>query len=423
MNSSPRHERQPRYGKCLSNTAKRDTWSAHMTANVESRNPVWLAVGGLVALAAALGIGRFVYTPILPLMIEDLGMTKTMAGAMASANFAGYLAGALVAATTALPGSRRRWLLTALFVSAVTTGAMGLLNSTAAFFVLRFLGGFASALVLVFASALVLDRLNAAGRPQLSAVYFAGVGAGIAVSAILVSSLLAAGGQWHSLWMGSGLLCLLGLAIVYALIPDRAEPPGLKASESVPTSTRLKNLVVAYGLFGFGYVITATFLVVIVRTSEQLRSSEPVVWLLVGLAAAPSIALWGWLARKMGNTNAFALACVLQAAGVAASVLWPAVPGIVACAVLLGGTFMGMTALGLIEARRLSQGDPRRTLAVMTASFGVGQILGPTFAGYMHDLTGGFLIPSPVAAGALLVAATLVIEPPRETIIQPTKGD
>ena len=236
----------------------------------ESQNPVWLAVGGLVALAAALGVGRFVYTPILPLMVEDLGMTKTMAGALASANFAGYLTGALVAASSAMPGSRRRWLIAALLVSAVTTGAMGLLESTAAFFVLRFLGGFASAVVLVFSSALVLDRLSAVGRSKLSAVHFAGVGAGIAASAVLVSTLVAAGGDWRSLWLASGLLSLVCLAIVYTLIPDRTEPPSPSTSGAAPQSSALRNLVVAYGLFGFGYVITATFLVAIVRASQDV---------------------------------------------------------------------------------------------------------------------------------------------------------
>ena len=389
--------------------------AGHAEMISESQNPVWLAVGGLVALAAALGVGRFVYTPILPLMVEDLGMTKTMAGALASANFAGYLSGALVAASSAMPGSRRRWLIAALLISAVTTGAMGLLESTAAFFVLRFLGGFASAVVLVFSSALVLDRLSAVGRSKLSAVHFAGVGAGIAASAVLVSALVAAGGDWRSLWLASGLLSLVCLGIVYTLIPDRTDTPSPSTSGAAPPSSALRNLVVAYGLFGFGYVITATFLVAIVRASQDARNSEPVVWLLVGLAAAPSIALWGFFARRMGNAKAIALACALEAAGVAASVLWSALPGIVASALLLGGTFMGITALGLIEARRLSHGEPRRTLAIMTASFGLGQILGPAFAGFVHDLTGSFLVPSLGAAGALLVAATLVVTPPRVT--------
>ena len=92
-----------------------------------------------------------------------------------------------------LPGGRREWFLAALAVSAITTGAMGLTDSLAVFLGLRFVGGVASAFVLVFASALVLDRLAAAGRPSLSAVHFAGVGCGIAMSAVIVAGLAAYG--------------------------------------------------------------------------------------------------------------------------------------------------------------------------------------------------------------------------------------
>jgi len=114
------------------------------------RHPISLAIGGLVALAAAMGIGRFVYTPILPLMVEALDFTRAQAGFIASANFAGYLAGALLAATTLITGSRRTWLLGGLAVSALTTGAMGFFSSMTAFVLLRFIGGAASAFVLVF---------------------------------------------------------------------------------------------------------------------------------------------------------------------------------------------------------------------------------------------------------------------------------
>src|SRR5262245_28872217 len=119
-------------------------------------------------MGTAVGIGRFVYTPILPLMVEDLGISKGTAGLIASANFAGYLAGALAAALPGLPGSRRRWLIVALAVSALTTGAMAFPSANTAFLMLRFVGGVASAFGLVFSSALVLDRLGAAGRPGLA---------------------------------------------------------------------------------------------------------------------------------------------------------------------------------------------------------------------------------------------------------------
>jgi predicted MFS family arabinose efflux permease len=166
--------------------------------------------------------------------------------------------------------------------------------------------------------------------------------------------------------------------------------------------------VVAYGLFGFGYVITATFLVAIVRASADVRPLEPVVWIVVGLTAVPSVALWTWTSRRIGIARAFALACVLEALGVAASVLWVATPGLLLAAALLGGTFMGLTALGLIQARHLASADPRRTLAIMTAAFGFGQIVGPAFAGVVYDATGTFVAPSFVAVAALLIAALLM---------------
>lgn len=374
----------------------------------DTPRPLALALGGLVALAAAMGIGRFVYTPILPVMVEALDLTKAQAGFIASANFGGYLGGALLAATSLLPGSRRAWLLGALAVSALSTGAMALVSSMLAFVSLRFIGGVASAFVLVFSSALVLDRLSRAGRASLSAVHFAGVGAGVALSAVLVSGLLAAGSDWRLLWIASGAVSLIALAIVVRLVPDRAEPPSPVAVRAGLADRALIALVTAYGLFGFGYVITATFLVAIVRAAPEARALEPVVWLLVGVTAAPSVALWTAVGTRIGITRAFALACAIEALGVAASVLWHTTPGAVLAAVLLGGTFMGITALGLVGGRQLARGDPRHTLAMMTAAFGLGQIIGPAFAGVVYDATGSFLLPSLSAVGALFVAALAV---------------
>jgi len=367
-----------------------------------------LAVGGLVALAAAVGIGRFVYTPILPLMVEDLGMTKGTAGLLASANFAGYLAGALLAATPVVSGSRRRWLLAGLTVSALTTGAMAFVSSIPVFAVLRFTGGVASAFGLVFASALVLDRLAAAGRSELSALHFAGVGVGIAVSALLSSGIGALGGGWRAIWLAGGGISIVAVGAVARLIPDRSGPAVVTGSRPHRIDRRLAAFVVAYGLFGFGYIITATFLVAIVRDGAHGRAFEPIVWLVVGLTAAPSVAFWTWIARRVGIARAFALACLAEAVGVAASVLQTATAVLLGSA-LLGGTFMGLTALGLIGARRLSTGDPRTTLAIMTAAFGLGQIAGPAFAGLVHDATASFVLPSLTAVAALLVGALLAL--------------
>jgi predicted MFS family arabinose efflux permease len=135
-----------------------------------------IAFAGLLAMAAAIGIGRFVYTPILPVMLDDLAWSKTRAGLVASCNFLGYLIAAIIAARPIAPSRQRRGLIVALLVSAMTTFGMALQPQIAVLLDLRLLGGAASAFVLVLASTLVLDRLSAAQRGYLSAVHFAGVG-------------------------------------------------------------------------------------------------------------------------------------------------------------------------------------------------------------------------------------------------------
>jgi len=367
------------------------------------------AIGGLLAIAAAIGIGRFVYTPILPPMIEALGLSKAQAGLIASANFLGYLIGALLAAMPTLPGSRRLWLLCALTVSSLTTAAMGLSGTIPTFLVLRFVGGAASAFVLIIASTVVLERLAKAGRGGLSALHFAGVGSGIAVSAALVAAMLLLGHDWRSLWLASGAVSLLALLAVAILLPDRAATTALFPARGADAAVDagLPRLIIAYGLFGFGYIITATFLVTIVRVTPVIRALEPLIWIVFGLAAAPSVALWAWIARQLRIPAAFALACVIEAAGVLASIAWQTASGILVAAILVGGTFMGITALGLIQARAIATGDPRRALAMMTGAFGLGQIIGPVFAGIVSDSLGSFTVPSIAAAVALLLAATL----------------
>lgn len=370
------------------------------------------ALGGLIALAAAVGIGRFVYTPILPPMIEALGLSQSEAGLIASANFLGYLLGALLTAWRTPPGSRHAWLVVSLAVSAITTGGMSLARSMLAFLLLRFIGGGASAVVLVLASAIVLERLAVARRSKLSSLHFAGVGAGITVSAALVAGLVHAGQDWRDLWLASGAVSLAATAIVAVLLRGDAASSARTAERSRGAANpALLRLIVAYGLFGFGYVITATFLVAIVRGAPSLCAFEPLIWIVFGVAAVPSVMFWTSIADRTGIPKAFALACVVEAVGVLASVAWPTGIGIFLASILVGGTFMGLTALGLVRARVLSEGDPRRVLALMTGAFGLGQIIGPAFAGVVSDRLGSFTAPSVTAMVVLFVAGALALMP------------
>jgi predicted MFS family arabinose efflux permease len=354
-----------------------------------------------------MGIGRFVYTPILPFMAEALHLSATEAGYIASANFLGYLIGAL-ATSVRLPGSPRRWLIGALVISALTTASVGTFSAVPEIAAMRFLGGIASAFSLVFASTQVLQGLAQMGRGELSAVHFGGVGIGIAASALVI--LLPVG--WNEMWFVSGAATLIGALVVAATLPAPEERPAPSAQNAPVRTGGLARLIVAYGLFGFGYVITATFIVAIVRGEPSLKAFEPMAWLVVGLAGAPSVWLWMTIGRRTGMIRGYAIACAVEAVGVLLS-LWTGIAGILISAILLGGTFMAITALGLEAARRRAGGNPRRVVGQMTVAFSIGQIAGPTIAGYARDVTGSFTLATIAAAVALVIAAVLTALPAR----------
>ncbi|MEM9043371.1 MAG: YbfB/YjiJ family MFS transporter [Pseudomonadota bacterium] len=368
--------------------------------------PTALAIGGLITLAAAMGIGRFLYTPILPLMASDAGLTTQHAGWIASANFAGYLLGALLAALPAF--SRYAWIgmIIALAVSALTTGLMAVAAPVWLWALWRFIGGVASAFVLVFCSALVVRRLQETGSSALSAIHFAGVGTGILISALLSAPWLFSEEDWPMIWLLGSAATLVALTLALWLIP-RAEPNQTPPTSDNSYDKQLWRIILAYGCLGFGYVITATFIVTILRESGTGREGETLIWSIVGIAAIPSVALWTWIARRINGIRVYQLAMVLEAIGVAVSVL-PGWAAMLTASLLLGGTFMGLTALGFQEAAKRSSGDGRAIMAIMTACFGIGQMIGPGLAGWLKELSGSFAIPSLIAAAVLIFGAAIV---------------
>ena len=375
-----------------------------------SIEPFPLAVGGMIAMAAALGIGRFIYTPILPPMVEALGLSKSEAGFIASANYAGYLIGSLCAALPWAKSDPRRSLLAFLSLSALSTIAMAWASSPAAFALLRLVGGVASAYVLVLSSSLVLNRLARVGAAKLFYWHFGGVGAGIALSAVLVWVLAGANYDWRAMWLWGGVLALIATAIVYRLVPPdgpAASRQAAPAEISGQDKRALWRISIAYGIVGFGYIITATFIVAIARASPAAKPLEPLFWLIVGLVCIPSVRVWSTVARRFGTARSFALACLMLGAGVIASVASASVASLVVASVLLGGTIAGISALGMAAVGDLAPQARDRWIAIATSAFSVGQIAGPLVAGYGYDMTGSFLLPSLGAAATLLVAAAL----------------
>jgi predicted MFS family arabinose efflux permease len=367
--------------------------------------PLRFAIAGMIAMAVAMGFGRFVYTPILPGMMDELGLSSADAGLIASANYLGYLIGAIVAAGGWAHGGERALMLGALAASALLSALMGLSDSLPVFLLVRFLAGLASAFVMVFLTSIVFSHLAAAKRGDLQAMHFGGVGVGIAVSSAMMAVLLAAGAHWPAGWLWSGVISAAGFAVVALLIDRGPLAVGSARREPrLPRSGALARIILAYGLFGFGYIVTATFLVAIVRQGDAGRQFEALVWLATGLAGIPSVWLWSRIAARAGLAATFAVGCIVEAVGVTASVALGGFAGPLLGGVLLGSTFIAITALGLQIGRLLAPEAPRRVLALMTASFGVGQILGPIAAGWIAEWTGDFVAASIGAAIALLFA-------------------
>jgi predicted MFS family arabinose efflux permease len=372
-------------------------------------SPVRLAAAGMIGMAVAMGIGRFAYTPILPGMMAELGLSPADAGWIASANYLGYLLGAFAAAGAWAAGLERRLVMMGLATSTLLVAAMAATDTTLAFILIRFLAGLASAFVMVFLAAIVFSHLAERGRNDLQAVHFAGVGLGIAASSVMMAGLVGWKAHWPAGWLLAAALSATGFVVV-ALLVDRgpAIASGDVREPKLPRDPGLTKLIVAYGIFGFGYIVTATFLVAIVRAGEGGRLLEQAVWLVTGLAALPSVYLWGAASRRVGPIRTFIFCCVVEAVGVAASVNLGGSIGPLLSGVLLGGTFVAATAYGLQGARLLAPASPRRAFALMTASFGVGQIIGPIVAGVLAERTGSYFLPSMLAAVSLLVAAALV---------------
>jgi predicted MFS family arabinose efflux permease len=364
----------------------------------------------MVAMAVAMGIGRFVYTPILPGMMEGLGLSASDAGSIASANYLGYLVGAIAAAFGWAHGRERTMMLTGLVANAALAVVMACTTSLPAFLLIRFAAGVASAFVMVFSVTIVFSQLAGAGRNDLQALHFGGVGLGIALSALLVGGLHLAGASWAMGWIGAGVLSLAGLLVAAALIREGPLADGNGNREPrLPRSLALAKITVAYGIFGFGYIITATFLVAIVRQGEGGPLFEAAVWLVTGLAALPSVYVWKPVVSRLGHMKTFALGCIVEGIGVVASVKLGSYAGPLIGGVLLGGTFIALTTVGLVAGRALAVQSPRRVLAVMTAFFGTGQIIGPIVAGLLADRTGSFMVPSIGAAAALLLCALIAL--------------
>jgi predicted MFS family arabinose efflux permease len=361
-------------------------------------------LGGILALCAAMGIGRFAYTPILPAMQAAGGLDITQAGVLASANYAGYLVGALIVAIAVPVLSRTNvWRVAAVAV-VVTTALMAISAGLFAWSVVRFVSGLASAAVFVLSSGLVLDGLRRQGQATRSGWLYSGVGLGIVVSGVVVRT-TAGALSWRGDWLLLAFIAAAALSLSWHWLPH-AERESAPTARKQPTwriavTPAVLLLFAAYFLEGVGYIVSGTFLVAIVDRTPGLEGLGSGVWIVVGLAVIPSSALWAASAGRVGYGRALAAAYGLQACGIALPILGGSGAAF-GSAILFGGTFAGISALTLTLAGHLAPRRSASLIGMLTAAFGLGQVIGPLLAGVIADRTQGF-------TAALVVAATLVL--------------
>jgi MFS family permease len=362
------------------------------------------------ALAAAMGIGRFVYTPILPLMTAQTPLTPDTAATLATANYIGYLVGAL--AGFVWPRLARSVVAcrASLVVLVASLAAMPLAGNTFEWTLLRTVAGATSALVFVIAVNILLEHLH--GSPaHLAGWAFGGIGAGIALSAVLVL----AGQQWRLAWWGAAIAAAILTAAAWTIHPA---PPGAPPAGGNPNRLphcAFGSLSVSYTLEGVGYIIAGTFLVAAV-TQGAPHWLGGATWLVVGLAAVPSAALWAGLSTRWSHSGLLVTALCAQAVGIAAAGIFGGVTAALIGSVLFGGTFIGISTLSLAAARLLRY---PRAVALLTAGYSVGQILGPVVVSpLLHD---GFR-PALVVGAVVVLASAVVAGLMRVVGGQPDRG-
>ena len=394
------------------------------------------------ALAVAMGIGRFAFTPILPLMIQEGKVHLAQTAWLSSSNYIGYLVGAL-----SLLKSKRHPLFVVLGLTLVTlTTWLASLSGFGWLLVLRFLAGVASAWVLVSISAFAINWLKSR-QVVSSGLIYTGVGIGITLTGLICSyfifqsatATIAAQSSFSPLssrlWQYLGVIALLATLLVTFLLakinsqfastaaakanPTEATPT--KATNTNPTSSsipppaklKLANVLTAYGLFGFGYILPATFLP---QIAKQWLSGQSylLIWPFFGLAAALSVVLSQGLQRHYNNVSllgVWRVSQIIMAVGTLLPALWQSLAGLMLSALMVGGTFMVVTMAGLQVAASQVTHYPKYNLsALMTASFAFGQLIGP-LAALVATGNNIWLALLPVSAIVLLIGVALLWRP------------
>lgn len=380
-----------------------------------------ILLSGVCGLMLMLGIARFAYTPLMPLMQQQADLGVAAGGWLASINYLGYLSGILLAANISCLTLKFHLYRIGILLAVISTGAMALADNIYLWAGMRYLAGFSSAAGVMFGSGLILHWLMKNNLRSELGIHFSGAGLGIALgaAAIELSPSLSWAQQW---WL------LSGLGIVHAIpawlyiprpveqkndfkeLSSAAAQVAVAARTHRPPSAKFVRLFMAfYGCAGIGYVISATFIVaIIVDQSSSLstagaQSQGNFAFLLLGLAAAPACMIWDLVARRIGDINTLILVSAIHLVGIILPALVSSLWAAYLSALLFGATFIGLVSLVLTMAGRYYPDKPAKMMGKMTFWYSVAQIVAPAITGLIAQFGGHY------SDGLLLGAAAMAL--------------
>ncbi len=380
-----------------------------MTDYMDQRIRVLCA--GIFSIVLALGIARFAYTPLLPLMQQQAGLGVAEAGWLAAINYAGYLSGALIASLISDMMLKDRLYRIGMVLAVFSTAMMGVSTDFSVWALSRFVAGLSSAASLLLGSGLILNWLIRHHHRSELGLHFSGIGLGIAGAAaavLLMNHVFNWREQWFALTLLGALLVVPALRWLPVAEKNAVTSTGKKMEDAPPAPLFMRLFMLAYFCAGIGYVVSATFIVAIVDHMPGLQGKGTLVFFVIGIAAAPSCIAWDLIARRTGKLNALILASSLQVVGILMPVFFGGLLSAIAGALLFGGTVMGIVSLVLTMAGQYYPTRPAKMMGKMTLSYGAAQILGPAFTGSMAVHLGSYASGLYLAAG-FMIAGTLVL--------------
>ena len=313
-----------------------------------------------------------------------------------------------------LPWRGRTLLITGLVLVTITTILMGVTTHWSMWITWRSIAGVASAWVFVATASLCISRLTrAAAPPQFTGLVFAGVGSGIALAGFVCMALDLRGFHASDTWCVLGAIAAIGTWLtrpLWRISADPVHPP----PSPLPSSADLGawRLIISYGIFGFGYILPATFLPAQARALLQDVALFGWAWPVFGLAAAASTLICGAIPMRLPPRTLWILSQLVMAIGVALPALFPGLTSIVLAALCVGGTFMVITMVGMQQAQLVAGPRARSLIANLTAAFAAGQLAGPIFFSLINEHLGGTLSAALYTGTAVLALGTLLLLKP-----------